>query len=134
MGPARRICNGPTVSETKPFGPNAGEYWDLSTDGDINELEEMSDYGKPRFLTGSPPCTSLSLLQARSKDKRPVEEKASKPELGRKHLRTAVRAYRKQHAEHLGRGRSHSAQKPSRSVYSMWIYVLLGNARWRCET
>ena len=87
------------LSEKKPYGPNEGEYWDLSRDSDIKELHEMLDYERPYLLTGGPPCEAFSMLQALSKDKRPEEETARRLEVGLRHLHTAVRIYRRQYEE-----------------------------------
>lgn len=37
------------LTEAKPYGPHAGECWDLSKDEDVRELEEMIDYEAPAY-------------------------------------------------------------------------------------
>ena len=58
------------LCETKPYGRHKGEYWDLSKDSDVVELEQMIGYERPWLLTGSPPCTAFSSLQKISLHKR----------------------------------------------------------------
>ena len=58
------------LCECKPYGPNAGEYWDLNKPADIKELQEMIDYEEPFLLTGSPPCDPFSQLLKISTHKR----------------------------------------------------------------
>ena len=53
--------------EAKPYGPHKGEAWDLLKPSDVQELEEMVDFEKPKFLTGSPPCDPFSSLLNMSK-------------------------------------------------------------------
>ena len=82
------------LSEKKPFGPNKGKYWDLTSKEDIDELKEMQSYEKPTLLTGGPPCNTFSLLQGAS-----AEEDESKMRAARKLLHVAVQSYRRQHEE-----------------------------------
>ena len=40
------------LCECKPYGPNAGEHWDLNKPSDVEELQEIIDYEEPFLLTG----------------------------------------------------------------------------------
>jgi len=87
------------LCEAKPYGDRAGENWDLAKDEDVDELEEMVDFEKPVLLTGSPPCDPFSQLLRISEARADPEKRRKARELGVRHLRTAVRFYRKQHNE-----------------------------------
>lgn len=84
------------LCEEKPYGPNAGQCWDLSKDADVEELEQLVDYEKPELLTGSPPCDAFSLLQNLSKSFRNEARRELKLAEGRRYLHTAIKFYRKQ--------------------------------------
>ena len=54
------------LCENKPYGPHAGETWDLSKPDDVKELFEMIAFEQPVIVIGSPPCTAFSQLQSSS--------------------------------------------------------------------
>ena len=70
---------------TKPYGPNDGRHWDLSSAADVKELHDVIDFEQTVLVSGSPPCTISSLQQ------RPADLK----ETGRL-LQVSVRTYWKQ--------------------------------------
>ena len=85
--------------ERKPYGEHAGEFWDLLKESDVKELEELVDYEKPKFLTGSPPCDPFSALLSISKYRCDPKRREASFERGKKHLHTAISFYRKQYFE-----------------------------------
>ena len=84
------------LSEQKPYGPNKGQYWDLSLDCDLQELKEMVEFEDPWLITGSPPCDPFSQLQHLSKHKGDPADRAAKRVLGEKHLHNSIHFYRRQ--------------------------------------
>ena len=74
--------------------PN-GEYWDLSKDDHVEELFDLLEREKPELLGGSPPCGPFSTLQNLVDVANNVDpaDRAKRLAEGKKHLRTAVRAY-----------------------------------------
>ena len=85
------------LCEEKPYGPNAGEKWDLSKPTDLQELEDMIDFEKPSLLTGSPPCDPFSLLQNIGSKFCNAERKQRRLQEGLQYLHTAIHFYRKQY-------------------------------------
>ena len=75
-----------------------GEHWDLSKDFHIEDLFKLMDKEKPKYLGGSPPCGPFSQLQnlVDAANQVPTSVRAVRLEEGKKHLRTAVQAYRAQ--------------------------------------
>lgn len=51
------------LCQTSPYGPNIGEYWDLSMQSDVNELQEVVDFEQPILLIGSPLCAISGLFR-----------------------------------------------------------------------
>ena len=51
------------LCENKPYGPHAGEAWDLSKPDDVKELCEMIAFERPVIVIGSLPRTAFSQLQ-----------------------------------------------------------------------
>ena len=75
-----------------------GTSWDLSKDSHIADLMQMLDDERPAFLGGSPPCGPFSVLQNMVDTQNNVseEKRAQRLAEGRKHIRTCVKAYKKQ--------------------------------------
>ena len=87
------------LAEEKPRGPQKGQKWDLSKEADIKELEDLVSYEEPVLLTGSPPCDQFSQLLRISANRCNQAERDRRREMGRHHLRTAIKFYRKQYDE-----------------------------------
>lgn len=85
------------LSVQKPYGPNAGQKWDLLKDDDVKELEGMVQYEQPSLISGSPPCDPFSLLQNLSVKSCNAERRRRRLAEGTRHLRTAIGFYRMQH-------------------------------------
>ena len=64
------------LSEVKPYGPHNGQPWDLTTEEDVKELEEMQDFEQPVLMTGSPPCDPFRQLLRLSAGQRDVAKQA----------------------------------------------------------
>mgnify|MGYP003327340632 CR=1 FL=1 len=65
------------LSDCKPYGPKAGEYWNRNQPIDAKELQEMVDYEELFLPTGSPPCDPFSQLikiSAHRRDPAKVEQ------------------------------------------------------------
>ena len=106
-----------------------GEYWDLSKDRHVEDLMNLIDTEKPEFLGGSPPCGPFSNLQNLVDARNNVEPKLREKRLkeGKKHLRTAVRAYWKQMEE--GRYFVHEHPKGAKSWEEKCMKNLMSDER-----
>ena len=106
-----------------------GEYWDLSKDRHVEDLMNLIDTEKPEFLGGSPPCGPFSNLQNLVDARNNVEPKLREKRLkeGKKHLRTAVKGYRKQLEE--GRYFLHEHPKGAKSWEEKCIKDLAADER-----
>ena len=85
------------LCEQKVAGPHAGEFWDMSRDRDVEELQAVVNLERPFLLTGSPPCDPFSKLLNISKHKRDPAVVEAKRQIGVKHLRTSIRFYKTQY-------------------------------------
>jgi len=85
------------LCEPKPYGPHEGQNWDLNKKADVEELEEMVDFEQPTLLSAGPPCETFSTLRRLSDHKRPPEKVQEEKRIGRQHLRTSIKFYRKQY-------------------------------------
>ena len=106
-----------------------GEHWDLSKDQHVEDLMNLIDTEKPEFLGGSPPCGPFSNLQNLVDALGKVDPKVREQRLkeGKKHLRTAVRAYWKQMNE--GRYFVHEHPKGAKSWEEKCMRDLMNDER-----
>ena len=87
-----------------------GEYWDLSKNGDIEELQKLQAEEEPLILIGSPPCTTFCpLLRLRSSADAVRERQRLE---GEPHVRTCIEAYARQ----LAAGRHFLHEHPACSA------------------
>ena len=129
-GVISEIFSPPRVAaQAQLVGMRPGFSVDLSKDRHVEDLMNLIDTEKPEFLGGSPPCGPFSNLQNLVDARNNVEPKLREKRLkeGKKHLRTAVKGYRKQLEE--GRCFLHEHPKGAKSWEEKCIKDLAADER-----